>query len=488
MLLAKNRRRDTLIAVAAAALLLKIFLAARTYGTNDVFTFYGFSEWSRYLGVALYRSDPDFNHPPSMIHVLRFLVWLSRATPVPFAFWMRLPGILADSGSLYIVWKILRRRMEETSVYASVLLLAAAPASILIAGFHGNTDTVLVFFLLLSVYLTEKGAAIPGGAAFGLAMSIKIMPIVVIPALFFYLAPRRRFAFFAAASLLILVFWSPFLFQDPRAIWHSVFGYRSSYGIWGLAFLASQFSWLAPELVFLNDAFQNSGAWLALGLIAVLAWWMNKPGLRGVRPGLFSQIGVTLFFFLSITNGFGVQYLAWLLPWVTELGVVPTAVLCATSGCFLFAVYNYWSQGLPWYVADSVRMQAYNGRFDYVQLLCWLSVVAVCGIAWRRIADGIAGRAATSPTRSALAVRWAGASLTIVSILAMVPPQYRGPSPHTGKDDAAVRSLISKSYQDLSLLLYQAGRFDDSMSAAKDALPFSPPHSKPAKARRINDD
>src|ERR1019366_7283898 len=143
-------------------------------------------------------------------------------------------------------------------------------------------------------------------------------------------------------------------------------------------------------------------------------------------------------------------------------------------GCFLFAVYNYWSQGIRWYLADSNRMGAYSGRFDYLQLLCWLSVVAVCWIAWKSVADRLGNRVAAPLTARALVTRCAGGLLAISSICAMVPPQDHGPAPRTGKDKAAVRAINAQNDLDLSLLLYQSGRFEDSRSAAKDALRFSP--------------
>ena len=62
-----SRARAAIAGVACAALFIKLLLALKTYGTNDVYVYDQFSVWSRYLGVALYRADPQFNHPPSMI-------------------------------------------------------------------------------------------------------------------------------------------------------------------------------------------------------------------------------------------------------------------------------------------------------------------------------------------------------------------------------------------------------------------------------------
>jgi len=36
------------------------------------------------------------------------------------------------------------------------LLLAAAPAAIMISGFHGNTDLIMICFVVLAAYCMEK--------------------------------------------------------------------------------------------------------------------------------------------------------------------------------------------------------------------------------------------------------------------------------------------------------------------------------------------
>ena len=56
---------------------------------------------SRYFGAELYKIAPDLNHPPSMLHILSGILWISDRTHLPFGFWLRFPDILADAGSLW---------------------------------------------------------------------------------------------------------------------------------------------------------------------------------------------------------------------------------------------------------------------------------------------------------------------------------------------------------------------------------------------------
>ncbi|KAF0247582.1 MAG: hypothetical protein FD167_3022, partial [bacterium] len=43
---------------------------------------------------------------------------------------------------------------------------------------------------------------------------------------------------------------------------------------------------------------------------------------------------------MSLSPGFGVQYLVWLTPWIVSLGLGATGIFFLTSGLFLFLVYN----------------------------------------------------------------------------------------------------------------------------------------------------
>ncbi len=374
--------RDIISGVAVIAFIGKIVMALRTFGTNDVYAWRRFADGARAFGGGLYAVAGDFNHPPSMLHVLPLIGSLSDASGIPFPFWIRLPAIVADVGILWLVWRILGVRVAERSIGWAVLFLAAAPPLILISGFHGNTDSVMIFFILLAIHLLERGPRRwMAGAAFGLALSVKVVPVILIPLFLFYPKSfRKALEFFAGTVGVIAVFWSPFLWMEPVLIARKVFGYGSLFGIWGISSLID--SGTAAEW---SSLVQRAATFSLIALIACGSWWMNRSKQA---PSLFSQAGLVFFAFLALTTGFGIQYLAWLTPWVVELGALPTAVLYATSGVFLLVVYNYWSLGFPWYVADSNIVGSWAGHLDFLQLLCWLTVVFVFAVAWKRARTG----------------------------------------------------------------------------------------------------
>jgi len=376
-----RRWQVAILSAAAFAFLSKILLALNTWGTNDVYAWERFAHWSALFGSRLYTIDPAFNHPPSMIHVLAAMTWLAKTTGIFFPFWLRLPAILADAASLWVVFRIFAARLDEPAVRWGLFLMAISPALILVSGFHGNTDPVVMFFVLLAVCQTRESARDwASGAAFGAAMCIKILPLIVLPALFFARPGlRRRAIFLASAAAVMVVCWSPYLFRDPVAIFHQVLGYQSIYGHWGL-------SWLVCHLTFFrdswHDAFQNYGSWVVLAVIATAAFIVNR---RPEKPSVYAQTGAALFLFLAAASGFGVQYLAWLVPWTVGLEIIPVAFFTAASGAFLLAVYNFWSGGFPWYLADSNYVGDFTPHLDYLLTVCWLSVIALVWSAYKQM-------------------------------------------------------------------------------------------------------
>lgn len=458
-------------AVAALALVGKLLLALKTYGTNDVYAYEQFLNWSRYLGVDIYHAAWDMNHPPSMLHALRVIGGLANATGLPFSFCLRLPSILADAGSLWLIWRILESRRQEASIRWALLMLAAAPALILVSGFHGNTDAVLVFFLLLAVYLLGSGRIPLAGASLGMALSVKISPVIVIPVMFLHLKTlRTRMTFLAAASCVLLLTWSPYIFQSPVAIIQKTLGYRSIYGQWGLSYLALH---LAGPNSWLNMSFAKVGVYCLLASIAWLSLWMSRDARN---PSLFSQVGIVVFTFLAFSNGFGVQYLVWAAPFAVGLGAGLALVYYLASGAFVFLVYNYWSEGLPWYLADSNRVGGYPGHLDYSQVLCWLSVLLLL---WAALRQNLRRPAWESEVLRRLpsSVRMGAVALLMITLVIL--PAWRQANRDArplGRLDGAeaLRTICAGQYLALSAELYRANRHREAIAVAHDVLGLKP--------------
>lgn len=367
--------------VAVLALCLKLYLALTTNGSLDV---PGFEDWRdkiQQLGVLgtyhqIGKFNNPFNHTPFIAHLLNIVDLLSARTHLPFKFWLRVPAILADIGSLLLVGKILQASKLNLQPMALVLL-ALCPISIFVSGFHGQVDPVMVFFLLLSLYLIEKRQSLwLAGIAFGMSMNIKVVPVIFIPAIFLYLPNmKNRLQFFASAGLFFLASSSPFILQEPMTILKAMFGYGSIYGAWGWTRILVWTSRSQPyvngniyDLTTGHIVIAKVGRYLLMGTICLASFLLSR--LKN-RPPIFVQCGIVAFLFMFLTPGYGIQYQSWLVPWTVALGLRVLIFHYAVTGVYLAAEYLCWAR---W---DSFPAICVPYQLWILGLVCWCCIFIV---------------------------------------------------------------------------------------------------------------
>ena len=398
-----------------------------------------------------------------MIYVLAAMTWLTKTTGIFFPFWLRLPAIIADAATVWLLTRIFAHRLNEPVIRWTLFLVAISPTLILVSGFHGNTDPVLMFFVLVSVWITQEdtGRKNPrdwaSGMAFGAALCVKILPLMVLPVLFFARPGlRRRAIFLSSAAAVVLVCWSPYLFRDPYPVIRRVLGYHSIYGHWGL-------TWITSSLTFFREswhlAFSRFGGPIVFVVIFTAAYKVSR---RPQRPSVYTQTGAVLFFFLAAANGFGVQYLAWLVPWTVGVGIIPVMFFGLASGALLFVIYNYWSGGLPWFLADSNYVGDFTPHVDYLLTLCWISVIVLAIAVWKR-----------TPVLPTLRTRILMTVLAIPAIaypvwnqVARIDQRKYPPS----EDRKALAGIHAHENAMLSEKYYTLGRYTEAVVAARTAI------------------
>jgi hypothetical protein len=348
-------QRLWLIVAFTIATLIKLYLAAKTHGTTDVAAYTEQLNNVRQFGAGTYYIRGSFgnafNHPPPMIHVLKALGFLTDISGVPFRFWLRLLPTLADIGSVLLVSSFLENRKERFLV---LLALALSPISIIINGYHGNTDGLMIAFVVLSIYLTQcQKSILLGGVAFGMACSVKVVPVLFVPALIVYLPDfRSRVKFSVAAVGFFLVSSLPYIAQEPITIVKSLFGYGSIYGSWGFSqllaiFSAVQYAHQPYEPLGIHGVVASILKYLTLLLICTVSVWMN---FRKTRPSLLTQCGTVMSLFLFLTPGFGPQYLVWLVPFVAALGFRAALACYCVGGLYLAYKYLGFTESISSYV------------------------------------------------------------------------------------------------------------------------------------------
>ena len=259
------------MACALIALIAKLYCACTTIGTTDTFLFHMFGKTIAADGLmAMYRATALFNHTP-IVGEFAAAAWrLEQATGIGFPLYIRVPGILADFLSVFLlVW--LRERTGRPAWWA-IGLFALSPVSFMIAGYHGNVDAVLAGLLLFATCCCVAPRPLACGILLGLACNVKIVALLLSPVLFFYWAHRSRaLPFTLGAIVTTLIGWAAPLAVLPQTFLRNVLGYGGYWGDWGITYLLGRSGW---------SEFQQNGFLELSSAAPRLLWAMTSSGFR----------------------------------------------------------------------------------------------------------------------------------------------------------------------------------------------------------------
>jgi GPI transamidase subunit PIG-U len=355
-------RPGLIVVVAVIAALLKVVIALTSLGTNDVLAFYQFAKAVDIHGLTwLYEHSILFNHPPLIGYFLGALAGLEhqpfwQQNGLTFPFFLRLPGIIADFAVLLLVLSVAQKYPHLRPPRWALFLFAASPVSIMVTGFHGNTDPLLVFFLLLASIMAVHGRPALCGVSLALACQVKIIPLLLLPIFFLVWVNWRRTSLFLGSFLVSsIIFCLEPLLKSPVTFAKNVLAYGSFWGVWGLTYCLrvtgpNEFN----KTSFFNlSAAQNAiimilKVTVVLGIL-VLAWRRRKLP----ATALFASIGYAWMIFFVFSPGVAAQYLVWLAPFILFLSPTFYGFLVAGSSVFLFAFYTITAGGFPWYFAHA---------------------------------------------------------------------------------------------------------------------------------------
>ncbi|MEU8509603.1 hypothetical protein AB0C40_33935 [Streptomyces brevispora] len=307
-----RRARAVVLAVAAVGLLTRVIIAANTPGPADVRIFAGFAKALTVYGpIRIYEQPlpglPVYNHPPLAGWMLLGLNSLSELG-MSFATLIRSPASIADFFCALLVFEIVRRRATLGKAVLCGVGVAASPVLIATSGYHGNTDEVAIMFALAAAHLlADRKSPLAAGVAAALSISVKFIPVVVVPALFVAALRGGRpvlVRFAAGFGALFALVWGPVLVTVPQHLKQNVLEYAGgSYRLWGLVRFADVLG--LPDSVI---TFMQGGGHFLFVLVCVAAgvWlaWLRPAQLPGV-------VGVTLGLLLLLSTASGLQYLTW---------------------------------------------------------------------------------------------------------------------------------------------------------------------------------
>lgn len=380
------------VIAAAIALAFKVAIAFNTLGTNDVVEFYRFAAELKQNGLKqTYLQQASFNHPPL---VARYLIAIYDAchshfaleNGITFPLLLRLPGIVADFVVACALLAIKKREPRLRIPTWALFLLAVSPVSLMVSGYHGNTDPIMVMFLVLAACQCVRNKPIWCGIFFALSFQVKIVPLLCLPVFLLLWRQRRSLRLFVLPLLLTtFICWSEPLFHYPLAYAKNVFGYGSFWGLWGITYWLRQTGWSEFSRASFYDLSiaQNlivSLLKLTIIVAVIILAWRRRKMTSG--RALFASLAYTWMIFFLVSPGVGAQYLVWAAPFILVLSPQFYAFFTAGSSLFLFFFYNTISRGLPWYGGLS------NGNFkmDWTpwSIWPWAILIVASVVLWKK--------------------------------------------------------------------------------------------------------
>lgn len=327
------------------ALVLRVAVMLVTSGAAYDFASYHIQAQSVFEQRNVYLFTDRYPYPPVWIWLVSLAQWAATMTGLPFAWFVKTPGIVGDCVIVALLW----RRVGERAA----LFYACNPVSLLITAGHGQFDG-LVMSLVVAAWAIGRGERRRSynwaALALGGAIALKGYPLLFLPPLVVSAnSLRQRLSITGLAVLplvVALVVYGSFFGWAP-AMFSRVLGY-SSYPYFGWALyvdvLLRQFLSMA--------SFNAINALLSLAARAALlivVGWLIWRGRRWPLERLWLALTLAVY---ALAPGIAVQYFLWALPLLAIVDRKRGMIYTLLS--FLTMVLFYLTQepgALPWGMA-----------------------------------------------------------------------------------------------------------------------------------------
>lgn len=121
--------------------------------------------------------------------------------------WMRIPVILCEIGSLWLMTKLLRRFGKSPNL---ALLYGLNPLVILELTGNLHFEAVMIFFSLLATWLCMQNRLVLSAGALALAIGTKLLPLLLLPLIVRYLGWRKGIWYALLTGILTAALFTPF--------------------------------------------------------------------------------------------------------------------------------------------------------------------------------------------------------------------------------------------------------------------------------------
>src|SRR5258708_1962667 len=178
----------SIVIVLLIGFLVRLILSPFGTLTLDQNTFIAWSMRLAQVGFGKFYFGAWSDYLPGYLYILDFLAKIEKINIIPTTILYKLPAILGDIGTGYLIFRIVKKlKNENWGKIASVLYLFN-PAVLANSAIWGQVDGLTAFFSILSLWAFDIN---PYASAFALAFGTIIKPQTALLALIIFLMMLR---------------------------------------------------------------------------------------------------------------------------------------------------------------------------------------------------------------------------------------------------------------------------------------------------------
>ncbi len=232
--------------------------------------------------------------------------------------------VLADIVSVLLLYRLFNAPLQ------GLLLYAWSPLPILYFGLDGHVDALGIPFLLLSLYLLQRGNLLKGAVSLGFAALSKLYPLLVVPFVFHLTKGWKKIALPAVPIVLLMI--GCWLYWEPTG------GLIESFIIFNTTF---EFNGSVFHLIYALVG-SNEKAHLVSSVV-FLIWWATVFALNRT---FLERVFLAFVGFIVCAPTVHPWYLTWLAALVVLRWSPAVSVLLGFSVISNWVVYQYRLSGV----------------------------------------------------------------------------------------------------------------------------------------------
>ncbi len=260
--------------------------------------------------------------------------------------------IFFDIMIMFLLLKLLYLKQVNLN---NIILYAWMPLILLEYFVNVHIDLIGIFFMLLFIYLIEKGKIYSASVFFSLAFLSKMYPVILLPLIIKKAGLKKSFYFLLIFLLITFGFYLPFIYKD-LSIFTSLFTYLKKWEFNSSVYLLLKHNYLTPEYA----------------RLACTGLFIVSVGLISFLYKDFTKAAYGIFIALIV---FGTTLYPWYLGWIASLNPIFN-FYSVTSLLFTINFSNFSPLGTVWKEYLFVQLAEYVPFLILIIIDIWLM--------WRR--------------------------------------------------------------------------------------------------------